>query len=83
MTTIMTIKHGLDGHGNFTTVKRTPLLSKLLDAPFSHTAKCKGCKVGDEYTSGFHKGWCSACCRCTRHAADRLALRARGLWVAA
>jgi hypothetical protein len=56
---------------------RLPLLSDV------KPSLCKGCRVEQAYTSGFHKGRCSACCPCDRHKAEREAMRASGLWRAA
>jgi len=53
---------------------RLPLLGEI------KASLCKGCKVEQAYTSGFHKGRCSACCPCPRHVGEREVMRSKGLW---
>lgn len=46
---------------------------------------CRSCKVEQAYTTGFHGskrgGFCTACCPCDDHRAERGAMRAKGLYL--
>jgi hypothetical protein len=64
----------MGGQQVYTVDPRLPLLTEI------KPSLCKGCKVEQAYTSGFHKGRCSACCPCPRHVGEREVMRSKGLW---